>query len=187
MPCMCGDSECSSCGSAQGTRGEVYPPVLDATCGSRAMWFNKNDERALFFDRRDETLLLPKGKAWPNGGELHIHPDVQGNFTDMPFPDNTFTLVVFDPPHMEKLGEGSNLGKFYGKLFGDWECELAKAFEECFRILRDNGILIFKWCSIEIPLSRVLALTPHAPMFGHNTGNHAKTHWCVFMKPNIKV
>ena len=148
------------------------------------MWFDKADKRALFFDRRDEDLPLPAGKAWKNGGTLHIRPDVQGDFTNLPFPDESFFLVVFDPPHMEKLGEGSNLGKFYGKLFGDWETDLATGFRECFRVLKENGMLVFKWCSIEIPLARVLARAPCKPLFGHNTGHHAGTHWMTFFKQN---
>jgi len=30
---------------------------------------------------------------------------------------------------------------------------------------------------------RVLALTPHAPLFGNTSGKRAGTHWLVFMKP----
>lgn len=151
------------------------------------MWFNKSDPRAIFFDRREESLEIPPGAAWPNGTTLHVKPDVKGSFTAMPFPDESFALVVFDPPHMEKLGEDTNLGKFYGKLFGDWECDLAKGFEECFRVLKHNGVLIFKWCSIEIPLSRVIALAPCQPLFGHTTGNHARTHWMTFLKQNVRM
>ena len=28
-------------------------PVLDATCGSRMIWFNKNNELAIFVDERE--------------------------------------------------------------------------------------------------------------------------------------
>ena len=28
-------------------------PVLDATCGSRMIWFNKNNELAVFVDKRE--------------------------------------------------------------------------------------------------------------------------------------
>ena len=33
-----------------------------------------------------------------------IAPDLLADFTDLPFPDNTFALVVFDPPHFERNG-----------------------------------------------------------------------------------
>jgi len=162
----------------------VLPPVLDATCGSRAMWFDKADKRAVFFDRRDEDLPLPKGKAWPNGGTLRVRPDVQGDFRKMPFPDESFRLVVFDPPHMMKTEDGSNICKFYGRLLPDWEGDLAAAFGECFRVLKDNGVLVFKWCSIEIPVVRVIALAPIPPLFGHTSGKRQQTHWMTFLKQN---
>lgn len=68
------------------------PPVLDACCGSRMMWFNKQNELALFADKRKENAILCDGRA------LEINPDIQMDFTNMPFPDNTFHHVVFDPP-----------------------------------------------------------------------------------------
>ena len=36
-----------------------------------------------------------------------IDPDVQCDFTDLPFADNYFSLVVFDPPHIPNLTEAS--------------------------------------------------------------------------------
>ena len=32
------------------------PPVLDACCGGRMMWFDREDTRALFVDRRCEVV-----------------------------------------------------------------------------------------------------------------------------------
>lgn len=34
------------------------PHVLDACCGSRMMWFDKTDSRAVFVDQRSETLTV---------------------------------------------------------------------------------------------------------------------------------
>ena len=31
--------------------------VLDVCCGPKGMWFNKQDERALFLDKRRETHI----------------------------------------------------------------------------------------------------------------------------------
>lgn len=58
-----------------------------------------------------------------------------------------------------------------------------RGFAECFRVLRPDGTLIFKWNEHEIPVSQILALTPHKPLFGQRCGKTAKTHWIVFMKP----
>ena len=37
------------------------------------------------------------------------------------------------------------------------------------------------------PSTRILALTPHKPLFGHKSGKQQKTHWVTFMKPNAKL
>jgi SAM-dependent methyltransferase len=72
----------------------------------------------------------------------------------------------------------------WGKLVGDWQCEISEGFEECFRVLKPNGTLIFKWADSDHALSEVLALTPHKPLFGHQTRQHSKTHWVTFLKHN---
>lgn len=82
-----------------------FPPVLDVCCGSRMFWFDPKNPNALFCDKREEKHILCDGR------ELIISPDVQCDFTALPFPDNTFYLVVFDPPHMNSLGENSWLAK----------------------------------------------------------------------------
>ena len=51
---------------------------------------------------------------------------------------------------------------------------------------RPDGVLIFKWCEDEIPVSRILELTPERPLFGHKSGKQQKTHWVTFMKPNAE-
>lgn len=76
------------------------------------------------------------------------------------------------------------IGLKYGTLKGDWREELRRGFAECFRVLRPDGVLIFKWCEDEIPVSQILALTPERPLFGHRSGKQQKTHWVAFMKHN---
>jgi SAM-dependent methyltransferase len=159
------------------------PPVLDVCCGPRMMWINKHDPRAVYFDKRDEDFPIEPNAAYPNGTTLKVRPDVCGDFTDLTFPEDSFRLVVMDPPHYTKIGMTGVLGKTYGKLLPGWEDVLSAGFRECFRVLKPEGVLIFKWCSVEIPLAKVLALSPYPPLFGHNTGNRAKTHWMTFMKP----
>jgi len=171
--------------------GSAFPPVLDACCGGRMMWFNKRHPAALYMDKRHETVTWEGDETVPGREDkrhrvrtLEIAPDVQADFTDMPFPDGTFSLVVFDPPHFTSLGKTSATAKRYGRLFGDWETELAAGFRECFRVLRPEGVLVFKWNSHDVPLNRVLALAPTGPLFGHTTGRQSKTHWVAFLKPN---
>ena len=157
-------------------------PVLDACCGSRMFWFDKNDPRATFVDKRKETHILTDNTRKPGSRILKINPDCQADFTKLPFDDNTFPLVIFDPPHLLRAGKNGWLAKKYGKLEGDWRNELSRGFAECFRVLRPEGTLIFKWNEDQVKVSEILALTPVRPLFGNRSGKAAKTHWIVFIK-----
>mgnify|MGYP002732285702 FL=1 len=148
-------------------------PILDACCGSRMFWFDKNNPFVEFMDIRDEECTLSDGQL------CIVHPNTIGDFTNMPYPDNSFKMVVFDPPHLVWAGKAANLYKRYGKLDKDWKTELAMGFNECFRVLDDYGVLIFKWCETQLKLKNVLKLTDKKPLFGHQRG---KTFWVAFMK-----
>jgi hypothetical protein len=89
---------------------------------------------------------------------------------------------VFDPPHLIKQGDNSWLAKKYGKLRGNWKQELKQGLAECFRVLKPEGTLIFKWNERDIPVSQILALTPQRPLVGNRCGKRAQSHWIVFMK-----
>lgn len=87
--------------------------ILDACCGSRMFWFDKYNPLALFVDKRSETLTAKdRGKT----RIIEIKPDVIADFTNLPFEDNSFYMVVFDPPHLKTLGATSWMAKKYGKL-----------------------------------------------------------------------
>jgi SAM-dependent methyltransferase len=160
--------------------------VLDACCGPRMFWFDKADPRALFVDNRSEQHTVTDcshGKAWGKRS-FAIKPDIIASFESLPFRDGTFPLVVFDPPHIKHGGHGFMVKK-YGILDSDWRDVLRHGFEECFRVLCPLGTLIFKWSDCDIPVKVVLALTPEKPLFGQRCGAKARTHWIVFMKPEI--
>lgn len=157
----------------------MAPLILDVTCGGRMMWFDKSNPLAVYADKRNEVVTWDEKKT---NRSLSIKPNVLCDFSELPFQNDIFSLVVFDPPHMDTLGENSRTARMYGKLFGDWESDLAGGFAECFRVLKPFGTLIFKWCSTDIPLSRILRLTPEKPLFGHLSGRLNKTHWVTFMK-----
>jgi SAM-dependent methyltransferase len=151
-------------------------------------WFDKQDGRALFVDKRRETWPIDIGTPGTVGrSPIVVDPDTLADFTALPFPDNTFAHVVFDPPHIEREEAKGLLTRKYGNLTGDWRDMLRRGFAECFRVLRPEGTLIFKWNSTCIPLERVLALSPEPPLFGHTTGRQAKTHWVTFMKQNSEL
>jgi SAM-dependent methyltransferase len=158
--------------------------VLDMCCGSRMFWFDRKNPRAIFVDKRRETHLAADCSVKNGEREIVIDPDLVADFTNLPFEDNSFAHVIFDPPHIQRNGDTSWLLKKYGVLRGDWREMLRLGFAEGFRVLRPEGTLIFKWNEIEVPLREILALTPVQPLYGHRTGKQAKTHWCAFLKPN---
>lgn len=155
------------------------PLVLDACCGSRMFWFDKTNPDVIFMDKRSETVMSKDRHLLR---KIEINPDLIADFTDMPFPDNSFYLVVFDPPHLKTLGKTSWLAKKYGKLPENWEQVINKGFKECMRVLKPNGTLIFKWNEHEIKVKDVLSVIPYKPLFGHTTGRSGKTLWMAFMK-----
>ncbi|PHR61319.1 MAG: SAM-dependent methyltransferase [Robiginitomaculum sp.] len=162
--------------------------VLDPCCGSRMFWFDRNDDRTIFGDIRSETHKLKDKSSKGGFRELVISPDQQMDFRNLPFPNDSFYLVVFDPPHLVKNGSTGWIAKKYGKLGSDWGNDIRAGFSECFRVLKPNGTLIFKWNETDISVSKILSLTDHKPLFGNRCGKAAKTHWITFMKPkNAKI
>lgn len=153
--------------------------ILDACCGSRMFWFDKEHPDVLFADIRDEDHVLCDGR------ELEIKPDIQIDFRDMPFEDESFKMVVFDPPHLKSLGKDSWTAKKYGRLFPSWKDDISEGFKECFRVLKPSGTLIFKWNETQIKVSQILELTDQKPLFGHKSGKQANTHWICFMKETV--
>lgn len=142
-------------------------------------WFDKNNPNVLFCDiRSGKTNYKDKDKV----REVNIDPDLRIDFTKMPFEDNSFHLVVFDPPHFLKLGQKSWMAKKYGVLLPTWELDIKEGFNECMRVLKPNGTLIFKWNCKQITLNKVLEVIGVQPLFGHTTGKHGRTIWMAFMK-----
>ena len=150
--------------------------ILDPCCGSRMMWFDKQNQLALFGDIRDEKHTLCDGRV------LKVEPDLLMDFRSMPFDDGSFKLVVFDPPHLRRAGVDSWMRAKYGMLTSDWKQDIADGFRECFRVLEDHGVLIFKWNETQVPVHDVLDLAGERPLFGHKSGKREKTHWITFMK-----
>jgi SAM-dependent methyltransferase len=160
--------------------------ILDATAGFRMMWFNKHHPNTIYLDQRPEC-----------------EPDIVGDFRDLKqFKDETFRLIVFDPPHIITSNENlnSNMRRDFGVLRPDtWKGDLVKAFAGLWRVLAPYGILIFKWCSQYRPSSEILDAIPQKPLFYQIQANmdrivknkklsHVQTSWFCFMKiPEEKV
>lgn len=59
------------------------PKILDACCGAKMFWFDRENPDVVYMDeRRLETTLC-------DGRTLIIEPDVVGDFRQMPFPNGT--------------------------------------------------------------------------------------------------
>lgn len=156
--------------------------ILDAACGSRMFWFDKANPRVLFIDIRNETIQAKDSTAKGGIRTFKIKPDMVADFTDLPFENETFYMVVFDPPHLKTLGKTSWLAKKYGKLPDNWKEVIKKGFDECMRVLKPNGTLIFKWNESEIMAKDIINLISYKPLFGHTTGRQSKTIWMAFIK-----
>lgn len=150
--------------------------ILDACCGGRMFWFDKQNPLTVFCDNREFSGELCDGRTF------EVKPDVIADFTALPFENGSFHLVVFDPPHILRGGDGAWIVKKYGRLPADWENTLKAGFSECMRVLSDYGILIFKWREDQIPVSKIVQAIGTAPLFGHKSGRTGKTHWLCFMK-----
>jgi ubiquinone/menaquinone biosynthesis C-methylase UbiE len=156
--------------------------VLDVSCGGRMFWFNKKKENVVFMDIRIEQVKIKDSSDRRGFQLLDISPNVKGNFTALPFKNDLFDMVVFDPPHLVNNGSRGWLSMRYGRLNNLWQGEIAAGFHECFRVLKSNGTLIFKWNEIDIPASTIISLSPEPPLFGNRCGKQNKTHWIVFSK-----
>ena len=150
--------------------------ILDACCGSKMFWFDKSNPDVEFCDIREYEDTLCDGR------KLEIKPDTIADFTKLPFADNTYYLVVFDPPHMTSLGKNSWMAIKYGVLDDNWQNIIHDGFYECMRVLKPNGTLVFKWNEHDIPVSEIIKAIGYQPLFGHKSGKLQKTHWLCFMK-----
>lgn len=143
-------------------------PILDPMCCSRMFYFDKNNKSVLFGDIRDETHWTRQYK------KLEIHPDQIMDARDLEFPDNSFHLVILDPPHLINCGKTSDMAKSYGVL------------EKAWRVLKPNGTLIFKWADKDVSLAELLYVLEREPVFGDKkpAANKAGTNrfFLVFFK-----
>ena len=140
--------------------------ILDATAGNRTMWVTKN-AKIIYGDVEKR---------------LGFKPTIFMDNTKTPFPNNTFDTIFFDPPfacgkssvfgspnmemlveqypHLAKWAETRKYTSYYGNDKFTSNNELLKylrrAFCEFHRILKDDGLLWFKWGESKIKLKNVL-------------------------------
>lgn len=142
--------------------------ILDACCGSKMFWYDKQESHTTFMDNRNEKGEV-KDREYIR--TVQIRPDIVADFRNIPFDDDTFDLVVFDPPHLIKAGEHSWLKMKYGVLPNDWEDYIKKGFDECMRVLKPTGTLLFKWSNNQIEFNQVFKAIGRKPILGDRRGN----------------
>jgi SAM-dependent methyltransferase len=141
--------------------------ILDATAGKRMMHVNKKNPYVLYIDQRPE-----------------VKPDEIQDFRNLPYPDASFKLVIFDPPHRSDQ-QATWILRDYGALIPEtWQSDLRKGFKELWRVLQDYGVLVFKWNNHQYPLEQLTPLFPAKPIIKQTTtnGTSSDTFWVLFMK-----
>lgn len=152
--------------------------ILDACCGLKAFWLDKKHPNTIFIDKRKRDKGFDDFR--PN---FEVNPDIIMDFKKLEFPDKSFKLVVMDPPHIIAKEESFRMVRYYGNLTKEtWKDEIKKGFDECWRVLDDYGVLIFKWNEVSIKKKEVLSAIGRDPLFGHPNGSKIPTHWLCFMK-----
>jgi SAM-dependent methyltransferase len=168
--------------------------ILDATCGNRSIWYpgQKDRDDTLYIDKREENDgFVSDGYECGVNPNYSVDPDCVEDYRDLPYADESFNLVVFDPPHavrpdgMKKL-TGVVLRK-YGALHAEtWQADIKAGFEELFRVLNPGGTLVFKFADEAADFDTVLNLAPVDPLFGTSVSDGTvTTRWFVFHKPEV--
>lgn len=154
---------------------KTHADILDVCCGARQFWFDKAREDVIFMDIREGEYSY-KSQSWA------VKPDVIGDFRSIPFDDDTFELVIFDPPHITHGSDNSIMAQKYGKLDkSTWREDIKKGLSECFRVCKPNGFINFKWSGADIPLSEIRPLFPAPPLYGQKRFA-SSTVWLMFRK-----
>lgn len=151
--------------------------ILDACCGGRHWWFDKNHPNAVYLDIRSE----PKGtiSLQPNWS---VEPDIISSWENTPFDDESFHLIAWDIPHKLKPDKGL-ITKKYGSLGEDWKPLIQNGFNELMRVLKVNGTLILKHNDLDIKVSELMEVIGQDPLFGTKTKKGVNnTFFFVFMK-----
>lgn len=151
--------------------------ILDVCCGSRMFWYDKHEEHTTYMDiRKAVYTATDRGKE----RRIEINPDIKSDWKQIPFNDETFDLVVFDPPHLIRAGKTSWLAKKYGTIdLMTWPHDFHCAFQEIMRVLKPTGTMLFKWNEDQIPIKEVFKAFDQQPILGDMK---SKTKWSVFIK-----
>jgi len=147
--------------------------ILDATAGKRGIWYDKKNDETVYMDIRKE-----------------VEPDIVADVKHLPFKDQIFDLVIFDPPHAN-FSENAQMSERYGYFTTrQITAAIKKGAIEFNRVLNGNGMVLFKWNTHSQRLRRVIAFfEPNfKPLFGQKVAyklKHASsTYWVCLKRRN---
>lgn len=170
--------------------------ILDPTCGGRGIWYGGNKDRddTLYLDIRDEESgFVREDYENLNCRRYDVSPDDTQDFRDLPHDDESFNLIVFDPPHAVRSDGMKTLRgvvtRRYGALHAEtWQEDLRAGFVELWRVLAPGGTLVFKFADESADFDEVLSLAPTEPLVGTTvTDGSVETRWFVFYKPESET
>lgn len=99
--------------------------ILDIFCGSKLFWFDKENDYTTYMDILEEKFEI-------HGKKVNVKQDVVADIRNMSFEDNTYDLIVFDPPHLKWAGKNSIMRAQYGQLDKDnWPNDVKLGMDEC--------------------------------------------------------
>jgi len=174
--------------------------ILDATAGNRTLWEYKYSEHITYIDVEKK---------------LERRPTIFASNEHTPFPDKTFNSIFYDPPHnwggaihffsfpnrrerMKVFKDASGCPTYYGwdkfKTRGRLLKHMYNAQKEFQRILKDDGLLWFKWNEMRILLRRLLPvfndwlvlMTLYVNDPTHTAGKH-QTFWLCMQKKTERI
>jgi len=137
----------------------VTTKILDVTVGAEKLyhrWHEKLGSDFVGIDSRRGDFSVPKtGNSWA-AIRIVIEPTVQADLCFLPFKNEVFSVIIFDPPHLDV-----SLDSWLGKKWGGWTqhqtIETVRAANKEFqRVLRKDGVLILKVLPREFRLYEAL-------------------------------
>lgn len=174
--------------------------ILDATAGNKTMWKIKDIDGVIYVDMERK---------------LKIKPTLYADNTQTPFCDKTFDTIFYDPPH--KWGGKDEPCPIYPSEIKKWKQEhvpfaftyygwdkyktriglirhVYMAQKEFHRILKDDGLLWFKWNEVGIEFDKMLACFTDWLMMlelyiadpSHTASQH-QTFWACFAKKKLRA
>jgi SAM-dependent methyltransferase len=138
-----------------------YKPLFSVQSFETVPWKFLDSLIAFYYNLAEPRILdasVNKGRIWGRGKSRFkyvgmdidpaVEPDVVGDNTNMPFSDNSWDIVVYDPPHTGEQGK-SKFAPIYGTGVsvardGSLTHTYPAFLREARRVLKPRGLLLVK-------------------------------------------